>query len=103
MGQDVLFQVDTGGDLDQFQSVGRELEYATFGDVDHRLSCGGRVLTAKGALLNAFEKLRRGNPVVADGDSPVDDLRSARREEGAQKGYLLCVLADVDEPTRSGE
>ena len=35
--------------------------------------------------------------------SSVDDLGSARRQEGPQEDQLLGVLADVDEPARSGQ
>jgi hypothetical protein len=73
-----------------------------FGHLEHRLSGGGRVLAAEGALLDIVEELGSGNP-VGDDDASVDDLRAARRHERAEEHHLLGVLADVDEPAASGE
>ena len=64
-GQDVPFQIDARGDLDQPEPIRGELEDAALGDVEHPLAAGSSHLPAEGPVLDLGHELGAG-PVGRD-------------------------------------
>ena len=50
-------QIQSGGDLDQFDPRGSELEDTAFGDVQHLLATFGGVAAVEGQMLDLSDKL----------------------------------------------
>ena len=97
--QDVLFDIDSRGHLNQFQAFRREAEDAAFGYITHRLAAQAGVFAAESSMFHFVHELSR-TALLEDLQFAVGkpELQTARRE-GAAKDQALGILADIDEPS----
>src|SRR5215472_16048736 len=92
--QDVFFEIDAWGHLNQFQAPRREAEDTAFGNIEHRLAAQTRIFATERSMFNFIEKFMRAafseDLQLAIGES---DIQISCRE-GSAEHQALGILTD---------
>ncbi len=103
LGENIAFQIDARRNLDEFQALRAQLEYATLGNVEDRFEGRSRVRAGKRAMLHFLDELPC-DAIAVELELAVDDRDlAAARHECADEHDLLRILADVDKATGAGQ
>ncbi len=84
--EEVAFEVESGCDFDQFQSVGVQSKHRPLGDVQDRLAAPNRFAAGEGPMFDLGDELA--TAIIG--------------QEGADEHQPTGILADVDEATGAG-
>ena len=98
--EDVLFQINAGGDFREGQAFVGDAEHGALGDVESFLAGFTGVFTTESDLLYIVHKLFAG-AVFDNVELAVFDFQlHLARDKGAAEAHFFCVLGDVDETAR---
>jgi hypothetical protein len=101
--EDILLQVNTRGDLDQFHSLLRQIEDAPLREIENRLMILRRIESAEGLLLDLLDEFSFYAPLIDRKPSIDNGHLQVSRRKGPRKHNLFSILADVDESPETDE